>query len=189
MSDTTSKVVEDVNKEEAEFTNIELVSDDEEESPEEDQSVVTYSCTLGDNVPCVIQALAGGEADTETQEAPIDNVCTVKEAAETGPVEDLITSCEGDDDFVAAPVTSKFVVNFTKADPEDHEDKADSEPRPEPESDQPVLTSADEKEVEEQDEEVKEDKTEIKQKVSTKDKIFNMLFGCFKSRKCNKTSS
>ena len=176
--------------EEAVYTNIELVSDEEEECPEEEPGVVTYSCTLGHNVPCVMQALAEGEEDTE---AP-GNVSPVKEAEsdQISELVDLITSnkCDGDDDFVAAPLTSKFVVNFTKADPED-QDKADTEPRTEPESDEQKRRSADKEEEVEATEEAKEEnqQTEIKQKVSTKEKIFNMLFGCFKSRKCNKSSS
>ena len=176
-------------------TNIELVSDEEEECPEEEPGVVTYSCTLGHNVPCVMQALAEGEDDTEAQASPAPgNVSSVKEAEsdKISEPEDLITSnkCDGDDDFVAAPLTSKFVVNFTKADPED-QDMADTKPRTEPESDEQKLRSEDREEEVEPTEEAKEEnqQTEIKQKVSTKEKIFNMLFGCFKSRKYNKSSS
>merc|ERR1740123_854660 len=186
-SNDDSKVSQD--EEEAAFTNIELVSEDEEESPAEEPGVVTYSCILGHNVPCVMQTLApGGEEDTQ---AP---PCNVKEAEEISePVEDLITSntCDDDDDFVAAPMTSKFVVNFTREDP-GYEDSANIEPRTELGSEEPIRTLGDIKEENnESEEDVKEDnhQTDIKQKVSTKDKIFNVLFGCFRSRKCNKSSS
>ena len=180
-----------VSQEEAAFTNIELVSDEEEESPEEEPGVVTYSCILGHNVPCVMQTLAPG-AEEDTQAPP----CNVKEAEGeeiSEPVEDLITSntCDDDDDFVAAPMTSKFVVNFTREDP-GYEDSANIEPRTELGSEEPIRTLGDIKEENnESEEDVKEDnhQTDIKQKVSTKDKIFNVLFGCFRSRKCNKSSS
>ena len=173
-----------VSQEEAAFTNIELVSDDEEEeSPEEEPGVVTYSCILGHNVPCVMQTLApGGEEDTHVKEA--------EEISE--PVDDLITSNTGDDDddFVAAPITSKFVVNFTRDDP-GHENSANIEPRTELGLEEPIRTLADKEENIIPEEDVKEDnhQTDKKQKVSTKDKIFNVLFGCFRSRKCNKSSS
>ena len=171
---------------EAVFTNIELVSDEEEESPEEDPGVVTYSCTLGHNVPCVMQTLAPG-AEEDTQASPGN--LTVKEAEESSePVEDLITSntCGDDDDFVAAPMTSKFVVNFKREDPGNEVTE-----NIEQESEEPIQTPADKEEEIEPEEDVKEDnhQTEIKQKVSTKDKIFDVLFGCFRSRKCNKSSS
>ena len=177
-----------VSQEEAVFTNIELVSDEEEESPEEDPGVVTYSCTLGHNVPCVMQTLAPG-AEEDTQASPGNVTVTEKEAEEISePVEDLITSntCDDDDDFVAAPMTSKFVVNFKREDPNNEVTE-----NIEQESEEPIRTSSDKEEEIEPEEDVKEDnhQTENKQKVSTKDKIFNLLFGCFRSRKCNKSSS
>ena len=158
--------------------NIELVSDDEE-AP----GVLTYSCTLGHNVPCVIQAVAGDEEDSPS--------CNTTQQVE---LEDLITNIhdDGDDDIVAEPLTSKFVVNFSK----------DNSSEPEPvtgalkDSDEPILT-AEEKEEEKQEptQQVKEEdallenkQTDIVEKVSAKERIFNILFGCFKSRKSNKSS-
>lgn len=194
MSDNTEVndaiIVREEGNEEAGYTNIELVSDDEEEeSPEEESGVVTYSCTLGHNVPCVMQALAGGEEDTRA--SPVPGNVSAESDQISEPVEDLITSnkCDIDDDFVAAPLTSKFVVNFTKAD-SCQEDKTDTEPRTETEQDDTVLTPADAEDETTPKEMAKEENLQaekIKQKVSTKKKIFNVLFGCFKCS--NKSTS
>ena len=83
-------------------------------------------------------------------------------------------------------MTSKFVVNFKREDPGNEVTE-----NIESESEEPIRTSSDKEEEIEPEEDVKEDnhQTETKQKVSTKDKIFNVLFGCFRSRKCNKSSS
>ena len=191
MSDNTGVNDAIIVKEEAEYSNIELVSDEEEEEEmdDEESGVVTYSCTLGHNVPCVMQALPGGEGDT--QAAPDPGNVSAGEEAESEPVEDLITSnkTDIDDDFVAAPLTSKFVVNFTNAD-SCQEDKTDTEPRNETEQDDKILAPADNEEEitpKEKDKEENHQTEKNKQKVSTKEKIFNVLFGCFKCS--NKSTS
>ena len=178
--------VREEGNEETVYSNIELVSDEEEgESDEEESGVVTYSCTLGHNVPCVMQALAGGEEDT--QAAPVSAGEEAESDQISEPVEDLITSNKGDidDDFAAAPLTSKFVVNFSTAD-SCQENKTDTEPV----EDETILTPAenqDEIAPKEKDKEENQQTEKIKEKVSTKEKIFNVLFGCFKCS--NKSTS
>merc|ERR1719350_2426079 len=169
MSDNTEVNDAIIAGEEAEYSNIELVSDDdeEEEMDDEESGVVTYSCTLGHNVPCVMQALAGGEGDTQVAPDP-GNVSTESDQISV-PVEDLITSnkTDIDDDFVAAPLTSKFVINFTKAD-SCQEDKTDTEPRTESEQDDKILAPADNEEEitpKEKDKEENQQTDKIKQKV------------------------
>ena len=144
-------------------------SDEDYECEDEEGSAVTYSFTLGNNVPLVVQ--------TVTSETTSDKN-DVNAAVDTNDNDITIITNDGADDIVAEPMTSKFIVNFRK----DSEEPEDQQPSIE------VSTSSNTTEEQSKDSEkdTLEANLEKSSASSTKTKILNILFGCFriKRNKC-----
>ena len=164
---------------------VELVSDDEDAEDYGEAAGVVYSCTLGDNQPLVIQAVTSDEAE------PMDTSDIDPEPNN----DDLITNTNDDnDDIVAEPISSKFVVNFIKEDPT--EEKKNETNKPDMQEDRRVESSdaAQEYNAEKNTEQSSDTETKAnitdgdgKDKVSTKSKLYNLFFGCLGKR--NKSRS
>ena len=168
---------------------VELVSDDEDAEDYGEAAGVVYSCTLGDNQPLVIQAVTSDEAETKGD--PMDTSDIDPEPHN----DDLITNTNDDnDDIVAEPISSKFVVNFIKEDPT--EEKKNETNKPDMQEDRRVESSdaAQEHNAEKNTEQSSDTETKAnitdgdgKDKVSTKSKLYNLFFGCLGKR--NKSRS
>ena len=140
-------------------------SDEEDyECEDEEGSAVTYSFTLGNNVPLVVQTVTSEVVSDKNEENEADNKNDIT----------IITNDEADD-IVAEPMTSKFIVNFRKdsEEPEEHL----------PSIGDSSLTNT--KEEQSKDFQNVEATFEKPSASSTKTKILNVLFGCFR-RKRNK---
>ena len=145
------------------LNNIEAVSESEDdyECEDEEGSAVTYSFTLGNNVPLVVQTVTSETASDKTELNAADN-----------EVDITIIAHDEADDIVAEPLTSKFVVNFRNGskEPEDLVQSTEESSKSNIEKDP----------IQELENNIVEPEIE---KSSTKRKILNILFGCFRLRR------
>ena len=152
-------------------------NDDTDDGYDEDYdeaTAVTYSFTLEDNMPVVIQAVAGDEPNAGQARDDDNDVITTTE--QTEEKEDVETEIE--------PIESRLVINFPAGNTITVNNKEICQQQKEEKSEDEVVQDIEEAEDNTGNTPEVQNENQEKQK---KSKIFDILFSCFRF-KCTKKS-